>query len=763
MTDNNIINFPRIGFARSSSGSGQPPSSPPVTPSSGDGSGRRSPLQIVAGSTANPPAVRQAGHTPATFRAGVPDDNGPRLGALSMAAVLAVAVAALRGTVKVLQDRRQRRMQHELEQVPLRAARLKNQLAMEQARYAVQEAAMKHAADRQQARDKHANTMQGIGDKSAEQRAKNKKVPSSHEFGRKTLGGGGSKGGSKGGGKGAGSGGRSGGKSGGGPGSKRNTSDRGAGKGLSGGGSSGVKSGRKNADISKKSGGGLGGKSPSGSRRSQGAGGGEKGGRKRSGGLGGTRSPKRLSQGGATGALQKRQKQNGGGAGSGKGNGSQKPGSRGPTSRKQQRGKTSSGRTTLGQAAGRQLSKAMQRRFKRRRKNLSNPALWANPKSPKASMNRKAAKRNGQGAAGTAKTQRNPGTFRKKRRTGRTTLAGAMGYSAYRAAYRRLKKRRQAGAVPPVWGAARKPRRSAGKKTPGSGQTGSSRRKQQAGRSGSRAQRMWQRARARARKATGQGGCFPGAGPNAAGAQQQAPQGAGGGRTGGGPRRSPFENVPQGGTTTWIEREDYVGAQAKRWEPAGIGQAPQALPAKGPAALPAAPEPQFARPGTTRPPFMPPTPNRPATAEETSAMTSPVPAVRSHAPVMDSQHATEITVDDAVDAGIKLKNDGFKTNEQSGKLAQRARRLRDTLRTFAEHLAVQNNVIGPRFSGAMDALGESMDVLARMADEMERESLFAAEKAEGAANRIEDAYRPISQATADAGLSTPSAPAHNET
>jgi hypothetical protein len=54
-----------------------------------------------------------------------------------------------------------------------------------------------------------------------------------------------------------------------------------------------------------------------------------------------------------------------------------------------------------------------------------------------------------------------------------------------------------------------------------------------------------------------------------------------------------------------------------------------------------------------------------------------------------------------------------------------------------------------------------MDLVARMADEMETTSLNAAEKAETAGNELNDAYRPYTTATADAGLATPSAPIHN--
>jgi hypothetical protein len=56
-----------------------------------------------------------------------------------------------------------------------------------------------------------------------------------------------------------------------------------------------------------------------------------------------------------------------------------------------------------------------------------------------------------------------------------------------------------------------------------------------------------------------------------------------------------------------------------------------------------------------------------------------------------------------------------------------------------------------------------MDLVARMAEEMKTSSLEAAEMSEAADNELNDAYRPYTQATADAGLTTPSAPIHNET
>ncbi|CAM5374814.1 hypothetical protein SFUMM280S_00920 [Streptomyces fumanus] len=114
----------------------------------------------------------------------------PSVGLIGLAATLAIALAALRGTATALTEWRQRRQERAEELAPLREARLKHRLAGE-------EAAAKHAL-----------AMQSIGDK-AQQRGKS--IPSSQDFGRKSLGGGrgslmggGGKGGGTGGSKGAG-------------------------------------------------------------------------------------------------------------------------------------------------------------------------------------------------------------------------------------------------------------------------------------------------------------------------------------------------------------------------------------------------------------------------------------------------------------------------------------------------------------------------------------------------------------------------------
>lgn len=129
---------------------------------------------------------------------------------------------------------------------------------------------------------------------------------------------------------------------------------------------------------------------------------------------------------------------------------------------------------------------------------------------------------------------------------------------------------------------------------------------------------------------------------------------------------------------------------------------------------------------------------------------------------MDARHETEITLDDACDGADKLTSDAFKAHEQSAKLAARAAKLRNAWLHLADVCAQENNLIGDLFTAAAVRFAESMELVARMSDEMSISSLYAAETAESAGNELNDEYRPYNIATADAGLTTPSAPAHNE-
>jgi hypothetical protein len=772
-----LINFPRIGFNLNPTTTltdpdhtpddddsiGMPPPRTPHRP------GRLSPLDAL-NALPDPGLTRpllpipvpgpQPGNTPAAFRnQPQPGLTGtPGLGALSMAATLAVAIACLRGTHTVLSTWWENRQARHAETAQLREARLKHQLAM-----------------------------QNIADKGAQQRAK--QVPSSSEFGRKSLGGR------------TGSGGASGGR-GGGAGAGRGSAASAAKKNGSlfgGGGSSTSRGGGLSAKHRK--------------NNAAGAGGGRKNGGTGSGGSGSPKpkkpghfdtpkkSPHRTSQGGSKNLLNKAAKNN--------------PSTGGANTPKKTNGSSSTG---LGAALKKDTQKAAARRWKKRQKNGgATPALWGNTpknakqkntpnkpkKGPTQGGNGQHAGGNGQHAGGNG-AKNSPNLKKQKHGNGQAQAQGAQAnrknlnqalwHDWKKAAARRWKKRRhqaKAGKVPPIWKAPKKPQAAAaGANTPKAApnkpkNAGNTPRAKaaggQAGRKQQRNRQWWAKARAYARKKAagrtpgatpGQGG--PGAGPaganhpgNGPAAGPAAGAGAGGyvPPRGNQQRRSPFANAGHAAATTYTVTSEHVpGSKAKRWEPSALTTGTPALPSTGPAALNAAPVKTFPRPGSSRPkepiPMPPATPDRRlAKARHQAARTGQ--AVTTQARHMDDQHETEITLDDAIDDYDAFADDAFKTHDQCHKLADRAIRLRDILTDFAEELAVKHNLIGALFSSAMARLAESMDLLARMAEEMKTSSLEAAEMAETAANDLNDAYRPYNTATADAGLSTPSAPIHN--
>jgi len=766
----NVFPFPQIGFNLA-------PTTPPATPADDDDAdgvppyttrpdwdavtvnnpGRRSPLDIINNLPnpalrlpviPTPPAGPVPGYLPDTFHSPAgngPDMTGPRLGALSLAACLAVAVAALRGTHTYLTDRRQARLTAAEEAAPIRQARLKHQLVMQQLRY---DAAQTSA-------------------KQAKQRAKNNRVPSSTEFGRKSLGnrstgtGGGSRSGR--GGKGP--------SSGTGAGAKRSAGKGSSSGSLFSGGGSAKKNNPKNSPNSNRSlfGGGNGSKGPGGS-----------GGHGHGGGKG-PKAPHRGSQGAGGGhSLKKHDTKHHGSGASG------------------------SGRTGLGAALKKDTHNAAARRLERRRKNgLDKPALWGAPNNQNNAKNQpNTPKKNGKGKGGhgggavpvaanntpNPKKPKNAKTPNKAQAAGtnRKNLGQALWHDWKKAAGRRFNKRqhqRKAGHVPPIWKAPRPPKQqraaAAGANTPKANRKNPKQAaNQQHKRRRNRNWAMWAKAaRAYARKKAA-GARFPGGarGPQHGGAQgaQQAAgtPGAAGAQQQAGPRqrKSPFANAAQAaaGPTTWTVTSEHVpGSQAKCREPNPVTPGTPTIPATGPAALDQAPTPHTARPGTTRPkePIpMPPTPARRPDPRITKAKhQAHRAAVQTVGRQMDAQHETEITLDDACDAADQLTSDAFKTHDQCHRLADKARKLRDTWVLFADDLATNHNLIGPLFTGAALRFAESMDLVARMADEMEVSSLEASEKAETSGNEINDAYRPYNTATADAGLSTPSAPIHNQT
>ncbi|MEU5443677.1 hypothetical protein [Streptomyces griseofuscus] len=129
---------------------------------------------------------------------------------------------------------------------------------------------------------------------------------------------------------------------------------------------------------------------------------------------------------------------------------------------------------------------------------------------------------------------------------------------------------------------------------------------------------------------------------------------------------------------------------------------------------------------------------------------------------MDARHETEVTLDGTLDVLEELTAQSFKAHETCRKLSKKARQIRRELDELAADLRSTHNVIGRMTGSAMARLAESMELLARKADEMSTKSLTAAELSESAENAMFDAYRPLQQATEDAGLAVPAARIHNE-
>lgn len=131
-------------------------------------------------------------------------------------------------------------------------------------------------------------------------------------------------------------------------------------------------------------------------------------------------------------------------------------------------------------------------------------------------------------------------------------------------------------------------------------------------------------------------------------------------------------------------------------------------------------------------------------------------------PSMSAEHTTEVTLDDTLEVLEKLTQESFGAHDESVQLAAKAKELRAALEDLAADLQSRHNVIGRLTGRAMALLAESMDVLARKAEQMAVSSLAAAELSEASEQAMFDAYKPVQQATADAGLAVPSARVHNE-
>lgn len=153
---------------------------------------------------------------------------------------------------------------------------------------------------------------------------------------------------------------------------------------------------------------------------------------------------------------------------------------------------------------------------------------------------------------------------------------------------------------------------------------------------------------------------------------------------------------------------------------------------------------------------MPPVPARTAGVPAPVAASVPAPGG------MPARHATDITLDDALKALTLLTTAGMETHDECAALAKQARRLLGELEAMAHDLTVTHNVSGPRTLRAVSVLMESVAQLVVQSERMARSALDAAELAEAEEMAMARDYRPTQEATADAGLATPSARIHNE-
>ncbi|MDG9728362.1 hypothetical protein [Streptomyces sp. DH41] len=722
-------------------------------------------------------ALRSEGTTPARRDDGDAEADGPGVAALGLAATLAIALAALRGTATALTDWRQRHQERAEELAPLREARLKHQLAGE-------EAAAKHSL-----------AMQGISDKAAQKRGKS--IPSSQDFGRKSLGGGrGSLMG--GGGKGSGPGGKGAGGTGpgrsgkGGPGSgltpsSKKTSPKtsnGLGsvgtKGKGGSKSPGSGSG-KNGSSGKNGGSGSGikspsdGKSPS-SKKSSPAMERARGRQERAATRQGAKIQRRADRQAARAenrakdrdaardrktrgadarqdtkdrvrnaradAKQARKEQVRQDRFEAKQK-ARKARAKARRKKKETAAAADADRTTLWQAT----KKEARRRLKKRRKNLAPPVL--------TTVKRKKSKKKGGKSGGTApagpkvdltkKPKPKPGTAPKVDLTKKPKPAAGSATDTGPKVDLTKKPKPAGGSATgtgPKVDLTKKPKPKPGD-TKGSGpgrkkkvRVKSKRRRGSATGTGPADRRKASR-KERARRASERARTKTEDTADSAGSGWEfytpPPRGE---------RRSAYDSMrdtdPQQQEVWKAEQVFPPGYQASPREPLTTGA--RGLPAGN------------GSPTTTTKEA--PVGNSPAvqTGAVTTAMDDGI----------NPEHATEVTLDDVVDFLDEVVSEAFAAHDECLQLAAKAKELMYALDEVAARLAAKHNIIGTVTAWAMRKLAESMEVLSRKAEEMSTKSLHAAETCETAKTELDDAYRPLTQATADAGLRTPSARVHNE-
>ncbi|MER7029301.1 hypothetical protein [Streptomyces ramulosus] len=250
------------------------------------------------------------------------------------------------------------------------------------------------------------------------------------------------------------------------------------------------------------------------------------------------------------------------------------------------------------------------------------------------------------------------------------------------------------------------------------------------------------------------------AGPKNTGTGRAAGPGGSGAGTGPGPgpgfagaRTSPWDYADPEPATAKVWQAGPARRNGTPWEPTPIAPARRALTHSGPPALPRAPQRGVGqRPGTTR--RKEPIPMAPIPTGRYMAVPRPGS--------MAAPHATEITAGDVCKALEKLTTEGMETYDDCDGLEKQARKLLGALEAMAHDLASDHNVAGKKLMEDVAELQNQVAHLIRVVKEMAKSCLDAAELAEAEETAMKRDHQPVIDATADAGLRTPSSRLHNE-
>lgn len=712
-TPDNVVQLPRIG---------SPPAPPVPLPPDLDGTGPApddggGPVRISSFDAPSVPVAPQpTGTVPAALRADgldppqpTPDAGPPHAGTLTLAAVLAIALAAFEGVQTWIKESGPRRLE-----------------------------AAKHQREMELLAAKAGADADRLGAQTGAQRSRSQRVPSSHEYGRGALG------------RGTGSPGRSGGGTGpGGP--RRNGTGQNTGH-RSGGTGTGSGSGRGPGSLRPGSGGGAG-RGPGSPRGTGGGGSGGSPGRGTKGG-GQQRNPGHRGPGGSGGGTRGPGDRGGGttpGSGGTRTNPGPKSGPRSKNGAGTGTGTGSGGRRTPRQV----ISDALHGKRRDQTRNGSrrtDPQSGTRPASTQARIadciQRQA--RQAQPTRWEALGSRIRDRWKRRREAdtaaganrpdwtppqdgGRRDAAGGqdrvtLGQAVADAFWDRWEKRREHWKTsggprrpPPP----RKPKKPKKSKEPQSGTAGTS----------------------------------PGpAGPGPA--SGTSPGGASGEGAWGGPRSSPFDasgsDEPE--VTITVVQDGPARSNAKRWEPEEIAPARRELPRQGAPALPRAPQrPAGSRPGTTyrRDPIAMP-------ASKSRSGVAPVSVTLPASGVMSGEHATELNLNQALNLLERLTTSGMETHDECVQLARQGRRLLGEIEAMAHDLAGRHNVTGSKTSKAIAALAETVGELVLEAERMAKACLTASELAEAEETAMGRDHRPMQIAYHDSGVAAPSARIHNE-